>query len=285
MNYRNSFSIKCITILLLALICLPLSGEKRAKEITMAELTNPDSPYYVPCPYPEDQEEFMENLKYYADKNCNGLSRLLVKKDAGFIDVARAKFWVLFSHFKMVKILKMKNRIQSHHHSYCWLIFVLGRSRHHVIRKIAMSAEGIVSGMCENSEESIKEVSSNEYRAILYNYRTILGYRNAISALWHALGRRLTRSEIEKVERVARYSSISNIVQPVFEIRLKNGKLYVYSEMTDMVYLVEKRIPYKPAQNEGTRKELETFNNSFAGTSIHDRISDELLILKEMPAI
>jgi hypothetical protein len=70
-------SLKCIALgFLIALLCFAAYAEKRKPRLKMKELTDPNSPNYVPYPYPKNRKEIIEDLKYHYGGRLSGMNAI-----------------------------------------------------------------------------------------------------------------------------------------------------------------------------------------------------------------
>ena len=82
------------------------------------------------------------------------------------------------------------------------------------------------------------------------------------------------------MERVAYYGPLGDYSTPIWEITMADGTIYYHSELQDMIYRIDKKIPWKK-DNQGIRP----LASSLAPHCdyLPDKINDELVILKRIP--
>lgn len=265
---------------LIFLLCLPVSGGKRPKPKSMKELTDPNSPSYVPIPYPKTRAEIITDLKYFIeqDKNSEGVKEAYVKGYVALTDSILHNLVEPHTVYRIGKIFKVKNRIDGFADNYTWLIMVMNQDGK-IAMRIAMLASGLM-GVCGAVGEDDLEAALPKNRKRLEKLRKLVEDEDIKNILSESLGRFIDENEIKKMERVAYPSSIGALITPVWEIKMRGGTIYYYSETRDMLYSIDKKIRWK--KNE---KGLRPGKSSLVSHPdyLPDSISDELVILKKIP--
>ena len=275
-------SIKFFAVLfLIILICLPAAGEKRWKKKSMQELTDPNSPSYVPVPYPRNREEIITDLNYYIEKYCKPSEGVHVSYVDGKVPIQETILLNLLEPepvYKIGKIIKVKNRAAELPDDYTWLILVMDKGGNIALR-LALMADGLVASYGTTLGIDLKNVSE-EYRNRMERLQEIKSDKEIKNILSESLGHVVDDQDIKKIERIAYLANIGDILLPMWEIKMTNGNIYYYSENWDMIYSIEKKLPWKKNGN-GLRKSRAEMAQNRA--YLPDTINDEFVILTEIP--
>jgi hypothetical protein len=270
--------LKIITVFVLSfMVCIPVSGGDRKAKKSMKELTDKNSPSYVPHPYPKTRTEIIGNIKYYyIDLHVN-----LKSSYVGGTPIYKEITFELFnsdSRYKFGKIVKVKNRSEKFANDYSWLIYVLDEEGDAVMR-IAQKASGLVIGSSISDKKSLSRLSATHQLAQRRLYK-VLEENDVKQYLYDALGETEINNKIKKIERLGCNCSLAEYDTPLWEIVMKNGTTYYYSEVRDVVYSVEKKNPWKKGKY-GRRwiKHRQLSNKNY----IPDSINDQLIFLTPMP--
>jgi hypothetical protein len=269
-----------IALCLIFLLFLPVSGGKRPKPNSMKELTDPNSPSYVPIPYPKTRAEIITDLYYYIeqDKNDKGVKEAYVE---GYIPLTESIYHNLVepqSIYRIGKIFKVKNRFDRFADNYTWLIMIMDQDGK-IALKISMLASGLMAE-CGAIGKHHLESASPKRRQQLERLQKVIEDDDIQNILSESLGRFIGDNEIKKMERVAYPSPMGDFLNPIWEIKLRNGTIYYYSQSRDMIYSIDKKIHWKK-----TKKGYRPFKLSLVPHNdyLPDSISDELVILKKIP--
>ena len=269
-----------IALFLIFLLCFPVTGGERPKPKSMKELTDPNSPFYVPIPYPKKRAEIITDLKYFIeqDKNAEGVKEAYVE---GYIPLTESILHNLVEPdtvYRIGKIFKVKNRFDRVADKYTWLIMIMDQDGKSAMR-IAMLSSGLMS-MCGAIGKNDLESASPKHRKKLERLQKVIEDEDIKNILSESLGRFISDNEIKKMERVAYPSTMGDFLTPVWEIKMSDGTLYYYIEIEDMVYSIDKKIPWKKTEKGYRPSKLSLVpHNDF----LPDSISDELIILKKIP--
>ncbi len=270
--------------LLLVPLTMPLDGAERAKGRTMKELTDRNSPSYVPCPFPKNRKEIIRNMQHYTTTLNKGITAFAKGYDDGGMNDVWYDLWKPGSDYKLGKIFKVKNRIYRRADDYSWIIYIMNKNGH-IMMTVSMNADGNVTGEGLLTDKDYREATP-EQRKRWDNFRRELTRQDLCRKLSDALGRTVERKEIKKTDRVV-YSSgkISTMRNPLWEITLKDGSIYFYSIRTNMVYLLAQKEPWKLKGD--TESKTKKFHNRYYALrntpgveAVMDTISDELITLK-----
>jgi hypothetical protein len=270
---------KCIIIsVLIIVLVLPASAAKRRKGESMVELTDPDSPSYVPFPYPKTRAELIADIKYYyVDLTENAESAFV-----GGMPLSKKISVDMFkpdTKYKIGKIVKVKNIIDFLPDDYYWLIYVMDQEGDAVMR-ISMQASGLGLSGCAIDKNEFSKYSEKRKQSQKRKLK-VLEEKNIIKALTDALGDVVEEGKIKKIERLGLFGRIAGFTTPLWQIFMKSGTIYYYSERRDMVYCVtEKRSWEKDYRGFFPKPALDW---KHPWDFIPDRINDKLILLKRIP--
>jgi len=284
---------KYFTILTLMLcLCQVTRGEERRKPISLEELTDPSSRFYLPHPYPKTKEEITADLIYgvkdhiakiKAGTQSSTGERLELRK---IIDIFLSNIKNIFTSrkakktqmdylsllldmvegksddFKIGEISKVKNRMAWIPHDYLWLIIITDKNKK-IIYRINMDATGRVDGFVS--------IKSGYFTKFLVSKKDILYILAA------AIKKPISDIKVKKIEQVAFKSRIAPPYAPMWKIVLENGPVYYYSIITDNVYVIDMKIPREKDKNGNWKSEKELVPHEHF---VVDTISDEILVFK-----
>lgn len=270
---------KLIAVIIIFLFAVPLlNGEKRAKRKEMKELTNPDSPSYVPIPYPKDRKEIIADFRYYATKYSSTDEKTAYIDGDGNKPINDQVLEDLFkpnSQYKIGKILKVRNRFSKSPDEYSWLIHILEKDGS-VIMKAAMHESGLYIGDGVIREQDVFN-ASEKGRKRLKRARLFIDKKDIESILLERLGDSIKQSQLKKLELVVFPSPKADFTDPIWELELTDGRIYYYQQCDDILYSVEKRIPWKKSF-EGTRQSPIALIGHY--DFLPDTVGDEIIVLK-----
>ncbi|UCH98426.1 MAG: hypothetical protein JSV88_16715 [Candidatus Aminicenantes bacterium] len=264
-------------LVLIFLLCLSVTGEKRRDKKSMNELTDPKSPSYVPYPYPKNREEIIADLKYYVEKYCD-MENVTYVGTPPITDIMLNKLFEPQSSYKIWKIIKVKNRIAQLADNYTWLILVMDRDGNTPLR-VALLASGLFAECGAIGENDLKTSSQKRRKKLLriLKAKTDEDVKNILS---ESLGRFIDDNEIKKMERVSYSSPLGTFIYPLWKIKMADGTIYFYNENRDMIYSIDKKIPWKK-NKQGYRPY--TLSLVPHRDYLPDTIDDELVVLKKIP--
>ena len=275
-------SIKFITVLfLIFLFCFPAAGEKRPKRKSMQELKDPNSPSYVPVPYPKNREEIIKDLYYYIEKYCKPNEGEYESYAKGFIPMTEIVLTNLLEpqpKYSIGDIIKVKNRIAELADTYTWLILIMDGDGNIALRA-AMLESGLMA-QCGAIRDSVLNQAPPESRQKMESFRKLIKSKDVKNILSESLGYTIEDKEIKKMERIAYFSTLGEFLTPIWEIKMADGTIYYYSKRQDMIYRIEKKLPWKKSSN-GLRKGRAEMAQNRA--YLPDTINDEFVILTEIP--
>jgi hypothetical protein len=267
-------TLKCTAfMLIIALLCFPVSAEKRKPKKTMKELTDPNSPSYVPYPYPKNRKEIIEDIRYYCVDLNVGTKSAFVGEVPIVVKIEEDLF-SSNSKYKIGKIVKVKNRSSYLSEEFCWLVYVMDDEGDAVLR-FELEASGIVMGSGAIDKNNYSKYSPDLVKRFK-RLSKVLEEKNVKKFLSDSLGIPVD-DKIKKMVRMGVDAAIGDITFPMWEITMKDGTVYYYSEIRDEVYEIEDRLPYNRDKNGlwPSRKAKVPHWNFFP-----DTINDELVVLK-----
>ncbi|HLP49084.1 MAG TPA: hypothetical protein VK469_24290, partial [Candidatus Kapabacteria bacterium] len=236
---------------------------------------------YVPYPYPKNREEIIADFKYYCENFCGpkkGYKEAFIR---GYVDITdKILLDLLEPHpeYQIGEIFKVKNRIAGLADDYNWLIMIMNRNGQ-IAMRVALKASGLLIGAGAIGEQDIAKASPEERQSFARLMKVITD-EDVKNILSKSIGRTFSGKEIKKMERVAYPSSIGDYLNPMWEIKMADGAIYYYSEIEDMIYCIDKKIPWKK-NNQGYRPDKMSLAPH--RDYLPDMIDDELVILKQIP--
>ncbi len=265
-------SIKYLVVFLLVFVVLfPLNGENRKARKKLSEFQDPDSPSFVPYPYPKNRKNIIADLRYYAERFCSA-SRANSNTDFILAELFKAN-----SPYKVGEILKVTNRIAKVSSTYTWLIHVMDRDGNVILRTV-LDASGLWLWSAAILDKDINEATPNG-RELFKRLRKIVTDDKIKTILSKSLGRPFGKQDIKKIKRVAYLSSFANFMNPICEVTLKDGNTYYYSQMRNKLYCIVNTVSWKK-QNSGFRLPLTSLVQH--RDCLPDTIADQVIILQEI---
>lgn len=263
-----------ITLIIFLSLCLPSLAEKRKPRLSMKELTDRNSPTYVPYPYPKNKKELLADIKYYYIDMTAGASSSYVGKTP-ISKIIIADLFGPNSNYKVGKIFKVKNRIAEFPDEYLWLVYIMDSDNDAVMNISVMECGLVIGGGAINKKALF--TYPEETRKKLKKAMKVKEKKDVKKFLSDFLGNQIEDKDIKKIERVAYLSTLGSFNSPMWEFTMKDGIVYYYSEKRDMVYEIDERIPWKKISKKG-RQSIRDFVSH--RDYLPDTISDELLTLK-----
>ncbi len=288
-----------ITILIAALV-LPVVAGKRKPGPSMKELTDPNSPSFVPFPYPKNRDELIADIKYYhcdlSEKSqtafLGGLP--LTKKIPADLfkqhpisDYAtkksRAKIiadmYKAGTNYKIGKIVKVKSLMDQVPGDYYWLVYVMDKEGDSVMR-ITMLASGL--GMSASAiDKTDLNTAIPQKKEKLKRLLKVLAEKEVKTYFTTVLGPLADDSKIVKVERLSTFGRLGDFVEPIWRLTLTGGENYYYSELQHQVYREVKKIPWKSER--GIQMPPRRSNGMPYRHRITDRFNDKFIVLEPIP--
>ncbi|MFW9880783.1 MAG: hypothetical protein ACFFG0_47585 [Candidatus Thorarchaeota archaeon] len=250
---------------------------ERVPKVPMEQLTNPNSPSYVPIPYPKTDEEVIEDVKYI-------IKRMAPKKmqtvKAGTEVHPREEIMNELlkknSKYKYGRVIKVKTRSRIFRHENAFLIEIIDEKKF-VRGVVCLEASGLWKG-------------SGFSKYPLEPIKTIAEVRDYISSRF---GDHIRKSEILKMEMVLYFlSRFSKYSRPAWEIKTTKGSyllsnklnLYKYKEKISIRILLNPK--YRLAATKESivniREEMKEFSRKHDHLVLMDTLNDELIGLERI---
>ncbi|UCH98443.1 MAG: hypothetical protein JSV88_16800 [Candidatus Aminicenantes bacterium] len=264
MNRRKYF----LTLFLVICLIQVTIAEKRVKPKSIEELTNPSSPSYVPYPYPITRSEIIEDLKYAIKKLCTpkkGRYESFTPGNIPITDKIKLNLLEEKPKYEIGKILKVKNRVSGFAEDYYWIVFILNKKDNSIAARIHLLANGLYGGTAAYSTDQEPQYGKTD--------------QDVLKILSNYINRPISKKEIKSNERIFFPSPISDIFMPTWEIKMTDGSNYYYSSFKNMVYRIEKKIPWKK-DKKGNRPDWTKLvpHMDFA----FDEIDDKIIIFEKL---
>ncbi|MCU0285507.1 MAG: hypothetical protein MUF15_03815 [Acidobacteria bacterium] len=270
-----------LSFLLLIIFCFQAPSEERKKPLSIKELTDPNSPSYVPCPYPKTREEIIADFKYYTENFCgkkDGYKESFIHVYESNTDKISMNIFKPQAEYKIGEIFKLENRIPGFADDYIWLMMIM-KQNGQIAMRVALMASGLVIGSGTIGEQDLAAASPEECLKYIRLMKVLTG-EDIKNILSQSLGCTISNNEIKEMKRVVYPASIGEYLCPLWEIKLTKGTIYYYSEVRDMIYSIDKKIPWKK-NKDGFRPAKMTLVPHW--DYLPDMIDDELIILKKIP--
>jgi hypothetical protein len=270
-----------VVFFLIIVFCFQVFGEERKKPLSMKELTDPTSPSYVPYPYPKNRAEIIADFKYYCENFCGPKKGYKESFVRGYVDITdKISLNLLEPHpeYQIGEIFKVRNRIAWLADDYTWLIMIMNANGQ-IAMRVALKASGLFIGAGAIGDQTIAKASPEE-RKRFERLTNIITNKDVTDILGKAIGHTISSNVIKKMERVAYPSSMGDYLNPLWEIKMSDGYIYYYCELEDMIYSIDKKIPWKK-NNQGYRPDRMSLAPHW--DYLPDMIDDELVILKQIP--
>lgn len=258
-----------VTCAVVILMVIPLAAEKRAKPVPMTELNNPESPSYVPIPYPKSRKDIIYDLLYVIKKfntpkagyQTSTINNVIPPPDQMMNNLLKED-----PDFIIGDIVKVKNMVATRPHDYSWLIHVMNKDGS-LAGRIGMDAQGLfTSASCYSMRQGKRYVKTNE---------------DILNIMSQELGKRITMKDIIHIDRVDFNSIQADSLYPSWKIDMKNGKSYYHFSSNNYkgVYRIKKKIQWKK-DKKGHRPDWRKLvpNNRF----LFDTLNDGLLMLERV---
>lgn len=251
-----------IIIFLLLVTAFPIFSKNRnASILTMNDLTTPSSQSYVPYPYPESEDQIIEDLRYGIEKVfANGTATFEYSLDKTSNPLP--KFLQRNSSMTVQKIVKVENRIAEMADAFSYLVILFDKETKEYAR-VAMTADGLLQGFAVVSPRAhVKPLKSeNEIIALLTAQAAV------------------RRSDISKMDLMAYGVLYASPVCPFYRVTLKDGSTYFF-DYNENIFKKddEKAIAGDPL----TFIDMEKARLKQGDDALYDSLDDKLLILKRL---
>ena len=288
-----------LTLALISTLFLPAAAGKRVDRKSMKELTDPNSPSYVPFPYPKTKEEIIADIKfYYVDLTSDVQSAFVGKQPLSesiprnmFKQHGRSKYKTKESRLEVLtdlynpgtpyrigKIVKVKNYEDRIPDDYYWLIYVLDQEGDAVMR-MSMLASGLGWDGSAIDKKRFSNGSKKD-KDFLKRQLHIISGKEVKESFAEALGEIVADSKIVKLERIGFSGSLGDFTEPAWMIKLQGGADYYYKESTGTVFKVAKTISWKKVN--GLRRHPKRDSKYFYNY-VPDRLNDKFILLDPVP--
>ena len=265
-----------ISLLLITLISLPVSAEKRKARKSQKELTDPLSPSYVPYPYSKKRAEIIANLKYALGRKSKGSKFSFVDGVIPEILKIRQNLLEEQPDYDIGEIIPIKNRVEVFPDDYMWLILIMGKDGQ-VAARIVLDAAGLMLGSAATTEKVFLKVKP-ESRARLRAMRPYKKEKDVIARVKSSLD--ISREDIKEMEQVVLMGGPCTIIFPLWEIILTNGKTYIYSTKRDVLYRVVKNVPWYKTER-GLREDWRPLVAPYK-EFLFDTLNDQVVLLERI---
>lgn len=262
-----------VALIVILSLCFLSLAEKRKPRKSMKELTDRNSPSYVPYPYPKNKKEIFEDMKYFFVDLTAGAFASFVGEPP-ITDIITSDLFGPGPSYKIGKIVKVRNRISKMPDDFSWLVYIIDTEGDAVMR-ITVAASGLVLDAGAVDKKKLPKYPEKT-RKKMERLMKVLDEKDVRKNLSDTLDYQIKDKDIKKLERVGFKSKIGDILYPMWEFTLKDGSVYYYSESRDMTFEIERRISWKKKNKFRTPIRDIVSLHDF----IPDTISDELLTLK-----
>lgn len=268
-----------VVLALIISLCIPVSGEKRKAQKPMKEFTDPSSPSYVPYPYAKKREKIIANLKYFINRPSAGSKKAFVDGVTPEIDLILENLCEKQPNYEIGEIIKVKNCIAALPDDYSWLILIMDKEEK-IAARVGLEESGLFAGAVATTESNILNAPPKN-RARLRRVRPLKKKNDVKGILSQSLNREISEQEIKKMEMVVSLGSLCNLTFPLWEIKLANGKTYIYSTKVDMFFEVEKKVHWGK-NKKGFREDWQPMLPVPRPEILFDTLNDQLVILKKI---
>jgi hypothetical protein len=257
---------KYLTVLLLILCLFQFAaGEERKKSLySEQELSDPSSRYYVPVPYPTTRKDILADLKAQVKIHYDMYTRKKIK--LGKIGIL---FDLLYGNntasLRIGKIIKVKNRNSNLEKDYSWVLLVMSGNG-----SIEFGVKIYASGVYYISESFLK-ISGALGKRVLYEKSDIL------AMLCHHTGKKIAPGEVKNMESFSSSMHLGPWWAPVWEIILVDGRIYYYSLVKDLFYVIDEVIPWEKKVNGFFKNPMKI---APFDRILLDSIKEEIIVLK-----
>lgn len=218
----RSIKILHIVSISLLVIFLPVHAEKKRPPLPLKELTNPNSPSYVPYPYPKTEFEIIEDFKYAVRVHFSPEEGKHTSIVPGHPDYSELMLQLLgdYPSLKIIQIIKVKDLVASSSSQHYFLLQAVDK-KGKVVAVGRLLESGLLGGVAFYSEKDTFKPYKTE---------------NQVKKMLSAYGPINTN----KMELVDICSTISSPYAPLWKISTPDGILFV--DHHDNVYFAEGEI-------------------------------------------
>jgi hypothetical protein len=249
---------------------------ERRKPLPLKELQNPNSPSYVPIPYPQTDEEVITDLKYYFSRRINQSKRRIYSVGDFSANDKIMRGFVYGKDVLVGEIIRVKNQLAVWERNYTFLIR-LKTSDNIWLADICMNSNGLFCGKIFLDIDVDKLKLQGVKKCNIFN--KYLDKIPTINQIENIIGYKLNDDEIKNMQLVDGQSEIADSFEPAWEIKLSNNHIYYKSFKTNALYVSESKLNKKSVD----------FDNNFLLESqsgrysfLNKTVNDEILLLKEI---
>lgn len=207
--------VKKLTILLVSFMVIfaifVQAQKKRPPRYTLKELSDPESPSYVPYPFPKNDFEILEDFKY-------GMKKMRTYKEPGW-DI----FLLNKKGISVDKIVKVKQKCLNYPEKYYYLFHV--------------KKNGEIIGVGTVNEFGLVMATGLVDEVVKKWIKPFKDEREVEKIIDETVG----KIKIKKMELVYRISDICKILAPMWEVENSEGTYFV--DHRDVVWAVDYETP------------------------------------------
>jgi hypothetical protein len=149
-----------------------------------------------------------------------------------------------------------------------------------IAARVGLEASGLFAGAVATTESNILNAPPRD-RVRLRRVRPLKKKNDVKKILNLSLNKEIPDQEIKKMEMVVPLGSLCDLTFPLWEIKLANGKTYIYSTKVDMFYEVEKKVHWGK-NKKGFREDWQPLVPVPRPEILFDTLNDQLVILKKI---
>jgi len=256
----KSLKILTIILILLLIVFLPVQAKKKVPPIPLKELTDPNSPSYVPYPYPKTEFEIIEDFKYGVKVHFGareGKRTSVLRAYKNYVDRQQQIILGLLGdkpNLKIAEIIKVQNLIDTSPSLFYFLLRIVNK-KGDVVAVGSLNDCGLFGGVSFFSEKKAK-------------FKPFKTEKKVEEIITHTLG----PTKINKMERIALHSTICDPHAPLWKISTPAGVYFV--DYFDNVYSIESEIFWTSDMNFPDPEHQKI--------SIMDTLNDKIIFLKKI---
>lgn len=253
-----------ISIILIIVFIFPAFAEKRKPpHLTLEDLTDPSSPSFVPYPFPQTDEEIIEDLKAQLKRIYNQKNRFKFSINDDIIDILPG-FIKENPSVEVERIVKVKNRISRMSEDYSYLMILHDKKSKHNAR-IVLKANGLyLGGASPSKSKPVKKLKTE---------------KDIINIVARYKGSSFKKKNILKIELIAFGIGFANPMCPIFQVNMNDGSV-LYVDYHDRFFLKSDEKKLKGDKRKFIN--LERMKIKRSDRAVYDSISDKIIILKNL---
>jgi hypothetical protein len=253
---------------------LLLTAERRNQPLPLKELQNPDSPSYVPIPYPQTREDIITDVKYVIKK----LYEPRKNRFSIHVKNSERRGPVLLEllkengRLKFGNIIKVKDNLEYSPDDYSFLVDILDENnlleaRMHFKASGLWSLTGFYD---EELKKKIKPIAAKEKEKEIF-YNRGLNFPVGVEII-----------DMELV--IFGYFHITSPLNPIWVIKTNSNTYYMDTIEYDIYRLVQKfpikelkSMDWKSSKGQAFKSLMEKYP-----TAIEDNVNDEAFVLEKI---